>query len=500
MNDWFPIVDHACCHLTKDQIDFADRVASELLARHPELFLSSLLSPFKATELASSPSLHLDDLSQIRRINDADQSFFQERARVRAVDGDFLATSWYADEAYEKYCRDRLGLGDVHRIAPRPNEELKHSNGVHLAEALWKDRQTRRELVQAIRQNDLRYLHPHMGSHSVWHLALLLHQTSHRPLQVIGAPPEVTHFANDKGEFMRLVQRMFGPLATPPGHVVWNTANAARRLQELKGVACCVAVKLPNAAGGEGNLVFAMQQIRDQSLTEVDRMLRQQLPQLRYEDGDELLVTTWQTDVIAAPSAQLWLPPGSDQLPILEGIFVQRMEGDQGRFAGFGAADLPHDLRARITRQCLQLARVYQRLGYVGRCSFDMVLIGDDFDSAQMQFIECNGRWGGTSLPMTLMNRIFGDWKTQPFATRMLNVPGSNRLSFQEVLGVIGDDAYDHRRKTGDVILMNPRRMTLRDEVSIVVLKSNWADCTDGRFTELTDRIANLAVKDCRSE
>ncbi|QDT02113.1 hypothetical protein K227x_04840 [Rubripirellula lacrimiformis] len=494
MNDWFPIVDHACCQMSSDEREFADRVAVDVLERHPELKLSSLLSEFRATELVPAPSLHLDDLSEIRRVENSDQSFFQERARVRAGDGDFLATSWHADETYEQYCRGSLHLGKVDRIHPRQNEDLEHSDGVHLAEALWKDRRTRRDLIRAIRQDGLRYLHPHMGSHAVWHLALLLHQASHRPLKVIGAPPEVTVFANDKGQFTRLVHRMFGPTATPPSHVVWNTANAAKRIQQIDGEACCVALKLPNAAGGEGNLVLSMETIRNHSLTEVDRLLREQLPQLRYEDGDELLVTTWQTGVIAAPSAQLWLPPSVDKQPILEGLFVQRIETGQGRFTGFGAADIPHDLRARMTRQCLQLGRVYQRLGYVGRCSFDTVLVGPDLESSQMQFIECNGRWGGTSLPMTLMNRVFGDWKSQPFATRTLKIPGSRNLSFQNVLAAIGKDVYDHRLETGDVILMNPRRMTIRDEVSVIVLRSAWTDNPDDRFAEIANRVADCVA------
>ncbi len=27
-----------------------------------------------------------------------------------------------------------------------------------------------------------------------------------------------------------------------------------------------------------------------------------------------------------------------------------------------------------------------------------------------MHWVECNGRWGGTSIPMTVGNRLLGDW------------------------------------------------------------------------------------------
>ena len=69
-----------------------------------------------------------------------------------------------------------------------------------------------------------------------------------------------------------------------------------------------------------------------------------------------------------------------------------------------------------VTRSWL-LAVLFQRLGYVGRCSFDLLVVGESLATARAEFLECNGRWGGTSGPMMLMNRLFGDWATRPYAT-----------------------------------------------------------------------------------
>jgi hypothetical protein len=362
-----------------------------------------------------------------------------------------------------------LGLGAVKWIQPSCEEDP-----LRLAEACWKDRETRGALVHQIRSQALRYVHPHMGSRACWELALLLRQASHRVVKVIAPPPAVTRFANDKAEFSALVQRLFGSEATPASAVAWNVATVAKRLQQLAGSATCmVAIKLPSSAGGEGNLLIAMREVRDRSLHEIDAMLHQRLPQLEYQCGDELLVTQWLDDIVAVPSAQLWIPPDG-QLPVLEGIFAQLTDGGEGGFRGFHPHDFPSRLEQQIARHCLLLSRVYQLLGYVGRCSFDMLLVGADRESARLEFIECNGRWGGCSLPMTAMNRMFGDWKKQPFSSHVLTLDGVQRVPFGRLISTLGDGLYRVGESRGRCILFNPQRTLLRGEVSVLALHDDW--------------------------
>ena len=44
----------------------------------------------------------------------------------------------------------------------------------------------------------------------------------------------------------------------------------------------------------------------------------------------------------------------------------------------------------------------------------DAILIGESLADARLHWIECNGRWGGVSIPMTLANRLTGDWARHP--------------------------------------------------------------------------------------
>ncbi len=488
MGGSFSIVPHQCCALSSSELEFAQQAASRLAKAKPELGIDPIFQALVAKTFDNRPCLHVDDLTEIQRAG-GEAAVFQERARLRAGNGDVLATSLPLIDGYESYCQDHLGLGSVQWIqAPCRSHPLR------LAEACWEDRSVRRELVRHIRAGDMRYIHPHMGSQASWELALLLSQASRRTLEVIAPPPAVTKFANDKGAFATLVDEMFGSEATPANSVAWNAATTAKQLRQLTTTAIqMVAIKLPRSSSGEGNLLIPMTDLRDRSLHEIDDMLRERLPDLKYESGDELLVTQWLEDVVASPSAQIWIPPTEQQLPCLEGIFVQVTKGKQGYFSGFCPVALPHRLEQQITRQCLQLARVYQLLGYVGRCSFDMLLIGSDMESAALEFIECNGRWGGTSLPMTMMNRIFGDWQQQPFSSRIFRLEGARQVSFADTLSALGDELYCKRSGQGKYVLFNPQRTRMRDDFSIVALHDNWQAASDsssnGPFAVCSDRL-----------
>ena len=470
MNTRLPIVEHQRCKLEDWEIEFAEQVASRLREQHPELIPESLFQDLVPKKIVDAATLHVDDLTGIRKVTaSTDHASLQERARVRAVEGDVLATALPEVDGYESYCRNALELGDVQWIHPQCQD-----NPLLLAQACWEDRDARRELIRAIRSKGLRYIHPHMGTRAIWELALLLNQASHRPVEVIGPTPALTAFVNDKGSFNMLVRELFGVNATPDNAVAWNIASVAKRLQEMDHSSRFVAVKLPNAANGAGNLLIPISEVIGRDLHQIDAMLRENLPQIHYDSGDELLVTVWVDDIIQSPSAQLWLPPPSQGLPILEGLFFQLLEGSVGRFQGFVPAELPTGLETQITRQCLLLARVFQLLGYVGRCSFDMLLIGKRIEESQMKFIECNGRWGGTSLPMTLMNRVFSDWSLQPFESHTISVQGICNVSFSDLLSNLGEQMYCRKSRSGKIVILNPQRAVAQSKLSFIALKDSW--------------------------
>ncbi len=477
-----PIVPHQSYVLTPSELDFAEQTATRLLSEQPELRINPLFRELVVDRIVAAPTFHVDDLKTIQK-SDPSTVWSQERARLRAVDGDVLATTLPEVAGYETYCRERLGLGHVSWIAP-----TAVADPLRLAEACWEDRQVRRELVRRIRQDGLRYIHPYIGSAGPWELALLLSQASHRPVQVIAPPPEVTKFANDKGSFTKLVSTMFGSAAAPASAVVWNRATAAKQLRELGRTAQLVVIKLPSSASGVGNLLIPICEIQDRTLRQIEDLLNERLGALNYSSCEELLVTHWVNDLVCSPSAQLWIPPAQQGPPILEGLFTQKIEPGNTCFIGCEPIELPAALHQRIIRQCLQLARVYQMLGYIGRCSLDMLLVGPSRQQAEMEFIECNGRWGGTSLPMTLINRLFGDWQKHPFSSRTVKIQGVDQLDFLDLLRLIDDQLYRRSSDSGNLVLFNPQRALVRSELSVIALHENGTT-SDQVFASLSQRV-----------
>lgn len=466
MGESIPIIAHIHSALTAAEKKQAVEVACHLREKYPELTPDPIFKDLRVVGPLEGRAFHCDDLSGIQQpAGVRDLHALQERSRLRACDGDLMATSHTMDPAYAAYCCDELGLGEVRWLTPK-----RLDSPLQLAEACWEDREVRRILVHAIRQEDLAYVHPHQGTDAVWRLALLLSQKAHLPVRVIGAPPGLNQFANDKGKFTRVVQRLFGSPSTPPTDVVWNRATAASHVAKLADTGASVAIKLPCSAGGQGNLSLPMESVRGKSVREIDALLHELLDRVGYQSGDELLATVWESDVIGSPSAQFWIPPEGQAEPVLEGFFQQFIVEEQGEFAGATPATLPPHLAECMARSCTILATVFQQLGYVGRCSFDLVLLGQSTETATFRFIECNGRWGGTSLPMTLMNRIFGDWSIQPYATHIQELKGAGCLPWKKWRERLGPLGFDRRTGKGKFMLLNPQSLAESDQLSVIAL------------------------------
>jgi hypothetical protein len=465
-----PIVEHFPATASREQQNRVAALAEQLKRERPELAVDEQFHPVLCTQIDDAPTLHLDDLSGIPYLDRAYAvTFLQDRARLRAGDGDLVAGCGAAHDRFERYCRQNLGLGAPTWLRPSPADLP-----LRLASACWADRAVRRTLVHALRSGELHYLHPHMGNFSVWELAALLQRTSRRPLKVIAPPPGVTEWVNDKLAFAETVGRLFGRHLTPRTEEATNFTTLAQRVRELAAGASCIGLKLPDSAGGGGNVVVDADVFRRRSLHATAQELKKLLAPLAWNGQCHLLVGSWETDVVSAPSAQLWIPTLSDGPPIVEGLYEQIIVGREGIFVGNRPATALGPIGQEIAQRCWLLGSLYQRLGYVGRCSFDMILVGEGLSRSHLQFVECNGRWGGTSIPMTLMNRIFGDWANQPYAAQECVVPGLNRVRFADLLDHFADDLFDARTGRGKIIVYNPGRMQAQSGISVLALGDTW--------------------------
>ena len=71
------------------------------------------------------------------------------------------------------------------------------------------------------------------------------------------------------------------------------------------------------------------------------------------------------------------------------------------------------------------------------------------------ELIQCNGRWGGTSLQMTLMNRLFG-LDALRYDLNSVTMRGLARLDFPALLEHFEEDLFDIRTALVHESLLTP--------------------------------------------
>jgi len=344
------------------------------------------------------PTLHLDDVSGIPFLVDiAGVEEYQHRGRLRADDHDVYVTVTQAADGYEAYCQNRLRMGTpTHLVADPVGPPIEVARACTAGS-------TRARLAEIARDARGMMIHPYMGIEDVWELAAMLSTDSHAPVHVLAPPPPVTWIANDKSAFDELVTRVLGRDALVETRIARDTISIVANLRALAERHERVGLKRTRCASAMGNAVFASRAVLSErdAANAVDEFLRR----TEWPEGEEVLAVAWLgTDL--SPSTQLWIPPIGRGEPRLDGIYEQILKGQEKVFVGSRPSTLPDPVNRELGSCALLVGAALQELGYVGRCSFDHLVTGDVHGDFRVVFTECNGRWGGTSTPMSLLDRL----------------------------------------------------------------------------------------------
>lgn len=419
---------------------------------------------------AGLPTLHLEDVSRIPFVSGVPGvQEYQHRARVRARTGDVFAGVSVPDPAYERYCSEHLGLGDPLFVrANAVDDPCAVTRGVR--EGLPFD--TIRE-VAATRGM---LLHPYMAIEDTWELAAALRDASGAAIGVLGPTPGALWVANDKARLDAVIRATLGD----PWCVETQIARTAAELADALGAMAArhdqVGLKRTRCASAMGNRVFDGMAVRGwsphQRREAVDAFLRD----TEWAGDEEVLVVEWVKTELS-PSTQLWIPAEGE--PLCEGVYEQLLEGEEKCFLGSRPSTLPEAVDLALADASLMVAAAFQALGYVGRCSFDFVVAGDPAGEFQVKFTECNGRWGGTSTPMSLVDRLLGP----PEPSRPLFWRGRRAYVAQDwmdaalvgapfgaITAALGDTLFDPRTGSGRFILYNVGPLAQRGKFDVIAL------------------------------
>ena len=411
------------------------------------------------------PSLVIEDHSWIELFETVGDVSYSYRACILAGDGDLVAVGIGRCPAFEDYCRTTLGLGDFEVISP-----IRQAPKESLSLRCARDPRLVDRIAAVARKFGGLNVLPYMGTGGIWHLAGRIAEASGMPVAVAAAPPILTRRVNNKLWFRRCIKEAFGRSAQPESFETYGLAGLIKQASILARRNAGIAVKLPASASSAGNILL---DARDFAAMPAGRLREQIDAQLRLAGwrGDyPLMVTAWESPVLSSPSVQLWIPLAQEGDVVVEGIFDQALSGPAAEFVGAVPTTLRESLCKRLADESAALGCLFQKLGYFGRCSFDAIIVGETEETAQVHWIECNGRWGGTSIPMTLANRLIGDWsRAYVLIAERNDFPGPP-WPFADFCGDMGDLLLRRGGPAQGVAALSPSRIEAGTGYELLVL------------------------------
>ena len=281
-----------------------------------------------------------------------------------------------------------------------------------------------------------------------------------RLVHVAGPGPRAARRVNDKLWFWALAREVAGRASVPPTFIAFGPAAAASQVARLAEASEQVVVKVPDSAGAAGNIRIDGKRLRGMRLSRIRDILLRRLAAVGWTGTYPVLVGVWESGVLSSPSAQMWLPQVGEGPPRLLGIFEQRIEAGEGHFVGATRAHFDRDVETAIAEEATRIGAVLQRLGYYGACSLDAVLRLAKSGRRELHWIECNGRWGGVSIPLAAGREILGGTDPKGIVIVQDILPASTAMDIETISNLLSDLLFRRGVTQDGIVILSPPQST----------------------------------------
>jgi len=469
-----PIIGHHVVPVDPSSKENLRRLAERFLKEQPDLPNTAPFGQMVKSGYKPYPSLVIEDHSWITLFETAGDISYSYRACTLAGDMDLAVVGIRRSIAFEDYCRDWLGFGHFDVIMP----ELMLGKAP-LSICCARDETFVSRVAERARSYGGLNVLAYMGTGGTWWLARVIAEKAGVPINVVAPPPRLTRAVNNKVWFAHCVKRALGAQAQPKSFAAYGLAALIKEISILERLNGAIAVKLPSSASSVGNVVFAPSDLDGLSPAAIGDEIETTLRLVGWDGGFPLQVTSWEEPVLSSPSVQLWIPSSEDGPVIVEGVFDQMLKGRRSEFCGAVPSALPPQLQERLVEEAAALGTLFQMLGYFGRCSLDCIILGDREREAAVHWVECNGRWGGTSIPMTLANRILGDWALGSFIIMERGDERAPPLSFADFCQEMEPHLYRSGQPKVGAVVLSPSRIEAGNGYEFLVLGRDLQDAQD---------------------
>ncbi len=452
MGSRLPFIRRSTASLTEAESGWCSVVARRVFDDRQLFRERTFFQPYAHEGFETPPFVFFGDPGEIPLMGRRDSTALEYRLSMLAGDDDLVVLGYRRNRMFEEYKERTLELGRCQylMVAESPNGTYVPTHVRCL-----NDESAYRALMSFVQKAGGATLVPHIATGAIWSLARRLGTDTGRTVHVAGPLPYVTQFANDKICFSRLVAALFGENAGMKEVAVYGMAALVGRVHAIARKCRRLVVKLPSSAGSAGNFPVFSSDVAGMRPKELGDYLRALLSETLDPPQFPMIVQVWESRVLSSPSVQLWIPSKGEGPPIIEGVFEQEISGAKGRFSGARLFEILDDHINDICHEGLMLGHTMQELGFFGRCSFDAVLSGKTTGSTSIHWVECNGRWGGVSVPMSLLNRLFGDEEPSPYIIVHGSGQDLTRRSFCDGLDILSDLLWHPCQQNG-IIFMTP--------------------------------------------
>lgn len=467
----------------------ASRLAQDLVKEQRHLCDVSHFGAGVFSGSGSAPSILIGDKSEIPLLAPAGTDTLEYRIGLLANADDLILLAGDRNPDFETYMGGLLGFK---RLPVLKVEAKGNGSTLGTAKRCLTNPALMHRLADRVRAHRGATIVPHISTGSIWTLAKRLHELTGEAIHVAGPPPNLTARVNDKIWFADVAARLLGENAVPPRLTAHGSAALTAHVHRLSQLWEKIVVKVPDSAGSAGNFPIRSASVRDLGAKALHNDLARRLAAIAPSKHYPLMVEVWDCNVLSSPSAQMWIPRICEGDPIVEGVFDQVLSGAEGRFVGAAPARLPKRWEDRLCADAMKLALLFQTLGYYGRCSFDAVIAGHDYESANLHWIECNGRWGGVSLPMTFMNKLFPNGEGPAYVIVQLSKLAVRPRSFQAALQSLKGRIYQPHGPAHGVILLTPGGIENGSGLHMISI----GQCIDDAVQNANDVVSGLCGTD----
>ena len=387
-------------------------------------------------------------------------------ARVRQQD--VLISSLPEDASYHRYLSEQLALKLPAKVLAVEESDVTSRGPLRCILS----NPTLLTYLQSQLVGQSFVIHPYVGSEAAWQLAKRFSDNK-KQCTVLAPLPCVSRLVNNKNRFLEIVEEVLGSEWTIRWEKARTVDECVEVLQRKAQTWKRMAVRIDNGTAGVGTREVTVEEIQSVSTQQLKQALQHWLDELGWlpDIEKELQVVRWENAVIVSPSVHVWIPPLQNGGPVVEGVTDQVFdEEDLHRCLGTCTTSQPDDVIESIEAAAAKLSRCFQHLGYVGRCSYDVVVCLAEDGTLSVKFVECNGRWGAATSVLSLLNRLFGDFRCHSFWHQEIYHPKLVGKSLDDLLVPLQDVLYSAHTGKGWLLIHNPYGLFKHGMIALVTI------------------------------